>query len=155
MSVLIESLVTHEAFLVDYDRLIIAIGASPVIPPIKNVNLNNVRSSYTPSLKKDDSKSKQVQEEFLPTEVLQDGTNAAEAYGRVLVSQSGKIDNPETVKCVKDSVDFFINNPELASAALKASDDALSEYGLDGIADANATYEDTKKDAEADGFTCK
>ena len=40
--VLIESLVTHEAFLVDYDRLIIAIGASPVIPPIKNVNLNNV-----------------------------------------------------------------------------------------------------------------
>ncbi len=97
-----------------------------------NVNLNNVRSSYTPSLKKDDSKSKQVQEEFLPTEFLQDGTNAAEAYGRVLVSQSEKIDNPETVKCVKDSVDFFINNPELASAALKASDDAYELLDAEG-----------------------
>ena len=40
--VLIESLTTHEAFLVNYDKLIIAIGARPVIPPIKNVNLNNV-----------------------------------------------------------------------------------------------------------------
>lgn len=37
----------------------------------------------------------------------------------------------------------------------KAKDDALSEYGLDGIADEKATYEDTKKEAEADGFTCK
>ena len=96
-----------------------------------NVNLNNVRSSYTPGLKKDDTKSKHVHEE-LPAEVLQDGTNAAEAYGRVLVSQSGKIDNPEMVKCVKDSVDFFINNPELASAALKASDDAYELLDAEG-----------------------
>ena len=37
----------------------------------------------------------------------------------------------------------------------KASDDALSEYGLDGIADESATYEDTKKEAEDSGYTCK
>lgn len=37
----------------------------------------------------------------------------------------------------------------------KASDDALAEYDLDGIADTTATYEDTKAEAEADGFTCK
>lgn len=36
----------------------------------------------------------------------------------------------------------------------KASDDDLAEYGLDGIADASATYEETKKEAEEDGFTC-
>ncbi len=35
----------------------------------------------------------------------------------------------------------------------KASD--LEEYGLDSITDANATYEETKKDAEDSGFTCK
>ena len=51
--------------------------------------------------------------------------------------------------------DKHIYNVSLEIDVEKASDDALSEYGLDGIADANATYEDTKKDAEADGFTCK
>lgn len=40
--VLIQSLESHDAYLVDYDKLIIAIGANPVIPPIKNVNLDNV-----------------------------------------------------------------------------------------------------------------
>ncbi len=40
--VLIQSLESHDAYLVDYDKLIIAIGATPVIPPIKNVNLDNV-----------------------------------------------------------------------------------------------------------------
>lgn len=37
----------------------------------------------------------------------------------------------------------------------KASEDALKEYNLDGITDANATYEDTKKEAEDSGYTCK
>lgn len=46
-------------------------------------------------------------------------------------------------------------NVSLEIDLTKASDDALAEYGLDGIADETATYEDTKKDAEADGFTCK
>lgn len=54
-----------------------------------------------------------------------------------------------------NNVDKHIYNVSLEIDVEKASDDALSEYGLDGIADANATYEDTKKDAEADGFTCK
>ncbi len=40
--VLIEDLVSKNAFLVDYDKLIIAIGARPFVPPIKNVNLKNV-----------------------------------------------------------------------------------------------------------------
>ena len=46
-------------------------------------------------------------------------------------------------------------NVSLEIDLTKASDDALAEYGLDGIADEKATYEDTKKEAEADGFTCK
>ena len=40
--VLIEDLVSKNAFLIDYDKLIIAIGARPFVPPIKNVNLKNV-----------------------------------------------------------------------------------------------------------------
>jgi len=40
--VLIEDLVNKKAFLVDYDRLIIAVGARPVIPQIKNINLKNI-----------------------------------------------------------------------------------------------------------------
>lgn len=40
--VLIEDLVSKKAFLVCYDKLIIAIGARPIVPPIKNVNLKNV-----------------------------------------------------------------------------------------------------------------
>ena len=40
--VLIENKDKNTAELVSYDRLIIATGASPVIPPIKNVNLKNI-----------------------------------------------------------------------------------------------------------------
>lgn len=40
--VLIEDLDNNKAFLVDYDKLIIATGARPTIPPIKNVSLNNI-----------------------------------------------------------------------------------------------------------------
>lgn len=40
--VLIENLDTKRAFLVDYDKLIIATGARPVIPPAKNVDLANI-----------------------------------------------------------------------------------------------------------------
>ncbi len=40
--VLIEDLENKKAFLVDYDKLIIATGAKPSVPPIKNVNLPNV-----------------------------------------------------------------------------------------------------------------
>ena len=54
-----------------------------------------------------------------------------------------------------NNADKHIYNVSLEINVEKASDDALSEYGLDGIADEKATYEDTKKEAEADGFTCK
>ena len=40
--VLVESLGKNKAFLVDYDKLIVAVGARPVIPQIRNVNLYNV-----------------------------------------------------------------------------------------------------------------
>ena len=63
----------------------------------------------------------------------------------------------------KDGVSLKTNNNKdkhtynvsLEIDLTKASDDALAEYGLDNIADEKATYEDTKKEAEADGFTCK
>ena len=44
---------------------------------------------------------------------------------------------------------------ELEVDLTKTNEDALSEYGLDGITDESSTYEQTKKDAEEDGFTCK
>lgn len=40
--ILIEDLETKRSFLADYDKLIIAVGARPIIPPIKNVELPNV-----------------------------------------------------------------------------------------------------------------
>lgn len=40
--VLIKSLSENRAFLVEYDQLIIATGARPVMPPIDNINLKNV-----------------------------------------------------------------------------------------------------------------
>ena len=40
--VLIHDLTIQRAELVDYDKLIIAIGARPIVPKIKNVNLPNV-----------------------------------------------------------------------------------------------------------------
>ena len=40
--VLIEDLKNNNAFLVDYDKLIIAVGARPIIPQIKNINLKNI-----------------------------------------------------------------------------------------------------------------
>lgn len=40
--VLIENLDTKRAYLVDYDKLIIATGARPIIPPAKNVDLHNI-----------------------------------------------------------------------------------------------------------------
>jgi len=40
--VLIEDLDNNRASLVDYDKLIIATGARPTIPPIKNVDLKNI-----------------------------------------------------------------------------------------------------------------
>lgn len=40
--VLIQDLSTQRAYLVEYDKLIIATGARPIVPKIKNVNLPNI-----------------------------------------------------------------------------------------------------------------
>jgi NADPH-dependent 2,4-dienoyl-CoA reductase/sulfur reductase-like enzyme len=40
--VLVFDMVNEKGILVDYDKLIIAIGASPLVPPISNVNLKNI-----------------------------------------------------------------------------------------------------------------
>ena len=73
----------------------------------------------------------------------------------MLDSQFEETDKDGVRLKTNNNADKHIYNVSLEINVEKASDDALSEYGLDGIADANATYEDTKKDAEADGFTCK
>ena len=73
----------------------------------------------------------------------------------MLDSQFEETDKDGVKLSTDNNADKHIYNVSLEIDVEKASDDALSEYGLDGIADANATYEDTKKDAEADGFTCK
>lgn len=40
--ILIDDLDANKVFLVEYDKLIIAIGARPIIPPIRNINLKNI-----------------------------------------------------------------------------------------------------------------
>lgn len=76
-------------------------------------------------------------------------------FASMLDSQFEETDKDGVSLKTNNNKDKHIYNVSLEINVEKASDDALSEYGLDGIADANATYEDTKKDAEADGFTCK
>ena len=76
-------------------------------------------------------------------------------FASMLDSQFEETDKDGVKLSTDNNTDKHIYNVSLEIDVEKASDDALAEYGLDGIADANATYEDTKKDAEADGFTCK
>ncbi len=40
--ILIDDIKANKVFLVEYDKLIIAIGARPIIPPIRNINLKNI-----------------------------------------------------------------------------------------------------------------
>lgn len=40
--VLIENLDTKRAFLIEYDKLIIATGARPIVPNVRNINLKNI-----------------------------------------------------------------------------------------------------------------
>ena len=89
-----------------------------------NVNINNTGRAYAPKLKKgDDAKPQPVLEETI-VESLNDGTMAADTYGRILVKQAGKTENAEMVKAVQDAIEFYVNNPTIAQAAVKAGDDA-------------------------------
>ena len=63
------------------------------------------------------------QNEEVLQEPVNDGIKAADSYGRILV-KSGKIENPEMVQAVKDSIEFFERYPELAAATVKSVDDA-------------------------------
>ena len=84
-------------------------------------------------------------------------TNSEESSGIKMNQEVTMTFKDDKVTYVKMSIDNEAtdDNVSLEIDLTKASDDALSEYGLDGIADEKATYEDTKKEAEADGFTCK
>ena len=115
-----------------------------------NFNINNVRSSYVPNLKKEDCKQEQKVDCESCNLVLDDGTHAADCYGRILVKQSDKVENSDMVKCVKDSLEFFLENPNLVSAAIKSSDDAYELLMADDVENAyeksccgafDATYE--------------
>lgn len=88
-----------------------------------NVNINKASHTYTHKVQKNDKNVPAPQHEEVAPEVLNDGTKAADSYGRILV-KSGKIENPEMVQSVKDSMEFFVKYPELAAAAVKSVEDA-------------------------------
>lgn len=99
------------------------------------LNINNLHKTYKPNLKKDEAETKaETKIDESAPEIVGDGTQAAESYGRILVKK-GKLENPEMVQNIKDSIDFFIKNPELASASVKAADDACELLEAEGIAD--------------------
>ena len=98
------------------------------------VNINNIHKTYTPSAKKEEAKPQAKVEETSP-EIINDGTQAAESYGRILV-RKGKFDNAQMVQSVKDSIDFFVENPDLAAASVRAGDDAYELLEAAGVKDA-------------------
>ncbi len=104
-----------------------------------NFNINNANRAYAPNFKKGeeivDTKLQKRQDD-MPVEILNDGAQAAESYGRILVKQAGKVDNPEMVQCVKDAVDFYLSHPNLAQAGVKACDDAYELLNAQGAQDA-------------------
>lgn len=87
-----------------------------------NVNINKASRAYTHKVQKNDKNVLAPQHEEVAPEVLNDGTKAADSYGRILV-KSGKIENPEMVQSVKESIALFTEHPELVSAINKACDD--------------------------------
>ena len=96
------------------------------------LNLNNVHSTYTPSFKKeDDAKCAQNIKQESQIE-KNDGSKAADAYGRILVKQP-RVDSPETIEGVKQDLEFFMKNPELAAAAVKSADNTYELLCADGV----------------------
>ncbi len=98
------------------------------------VNINNIHKPYTPSAKKEDVKPQPKTDETAP-DVVNDGTQAADSYGRILV-RKGKFDNAQMVQSVKDSINFFVENPQLAAASVRAGDDAYELLEASGAKDA-------------------
>ena len=81
--------------------------------------------------------------------------NNWDMFASMLDSQFKETNKDGVSLKTNNNKDKHTYNVSLEIDLTKASDDALAEYGLDGIADEKASYEDTKKSAEADGFTCK
>ena len=98
-----------------------------------NIN-NNLHTTYTPSAKKEETKPQPKFEEAAP-EVINDGTQAAESYGRILV-RKGNFDNAQMVQSIKDSIDFFVENPDRVAASVRAGDDAYELLEASGAKDA-------------------
>ncbi len=98
-----------------------------------NIN-NNLHTTYTPSAKKEETKPQPKVEEAAP-EVINDGTQAAESYGRILV-RKGNFDNAQMVQSIKDSIDFFVENPDRVAASVRAGDDAYELLEASGAKDA-------------------
>lgn len=71
----IKNLETKEDFLVDYDKLLIATGASPFIPPIENVDYDNIFTLRTIS---DAIKIKEKMENSTTVTIIGGGYNAIE-----------------------------------------------------------------------------
>ena len=103
-----------------------------------NLNINNTSRAYTPNIKKGEETEAKLQQkaETAQTEILNDGVQASDTYGRILVKQAGKTDNPEMVQCIKDAVDFYLNNQKLAQAGVKAGDDAYELLNAQGVQNA-------------------
>lgn len=98
------------------------------------LNLNNVGNAYTPNFKKGKEEAvKAPVVETEPAETKADGLSGKDSYGRALVKQSEKVENPETIQCVKDSVEAFLKNPQKAATEVKAMDDAHEFNVADGI----------------------
>ena len=76
-------------------------------------------------------------------------------FASMLDSQFEETDKDGVSLKTTNNKDKHIYNVSLEIDLTKATDAALEEYGLNGITEENASYEDTKKEAEADGFTCK
>ena len=99
------------------------------------LNLGNVHNTYTHGIKKDEIKTALSNE--IPNETaIQTESKISDSYGRVLVKQPDKTDAADMVKRVRDSIDFFVQHPKLAAAAVKASDDALDILSADGASNA-------------------
>lgn len=76
-------------------------------------------------------------------------------FASMMEEQFEKKEEPGVSLTTKNNKDEHTFNVTLEINLEKAKDDALEEYGLDGIADEKTTYEDTKKEIESKGFTCK
>lgn len=100
-----------------------------------NVNINKTTRTYTHKVSKNDKNMPLPQNEEVLQEPVNDGIKAADSYGRILV-KSGKIENPEMVQAVKDSIEFFERYPELAAASVKSVDDAEELLEALEVADA-------------------